>query len=94
MTSLVELVEGRHESLKFPQGVFITKARSGIDEKKSIEEIRKMETNFFSKHPHFQRCMASLKKAGHENLLNRVEELALKTMRASLPKVCSNFCSL
>ena len=87
MKSLVQLVEGKHEHLKFPRGVFITKARSGSDDKKSIEEIRMMEADFFGNHPFLRHCMVNLRSAGHEHLLNRMEELALKTMKSSLPKV-------
>ena len=90
MRSVMELVENRHEYLKFPQGVYLTKARGGSDDKKRIEEIRTSETNFFASHPYFSQCINSLKKAGHENLLNKVEELALATMKTSLPKVDSS----
>ena len=83
----MELVEGKHPSLNFPKGVFMTKARSGADDEISIEAIRKMEKNFFESHPFFNHCLENLKHAGYENLMNCVEQLSLNSMKSSLPKV-------
>ena len=89
MTSLIELVEGKHQSLNFPRGVFMTKSRSGADDEKSIEDVRKMETEFFQSHPYFNHCLKNLKHAGYENLMNTIEQLSLKSIKSSLPKVRS-----
>ena len=87
MKSLVDLVEGRHTNLNFPKGVFITKARGGSEDERSLEEIREIETKFFERHPYFKSCYSQLKQAGYENLMDRMEQLSLNSMRASLPKV-------
>ena len=70
----------------------MTKARGGSEDNKNIEEIREIETKFFERHPFFKSCFSKMKQAGYENLMDRMEQLSLNSMRATLPKVILEIC--